>query len=643
MLTSSDAQTLTALASFDGGDSSFPSSLIQGMDGNFYGTTSGAGKFGGTVFKVTPAGTLTTLYTFPPIPSGGSDLKSGVIQASDGNLYGTTYGGGPSGDGTIFRITTAGVFMTLYNLNRYDDGANPYAGLIQASDGNLYGTTGSGGPNGVYANGYFFGYGTVFKITLAGVFTPLHSFSIDDGVSPYGGLVQASDGNFYGTTLDGGATHQGTIFRMTPAGLFTVIYGFIGTQGLNNVPGFALIQGVDGNLYGINSNGGGGFESVYKITPEGVFTAPYNFNANIPDGLTLNTLVQGTDGNFYGTASTGGANGYGTIFRITPGGTFTTIYSFDGTDGKYPQTALVQGTDGNFYGTTSNGGASLNGTVFRLQPAASAGYECTNTTPPAITFIDSASAYGGYSYFASGSWLEIKGTNLADPADPRLTGPNPGQWTLSDFDGIYAPTSLDGVRVSVNGLPAYVWYLSPTQLNVQAPEDSTFGNVAVTVTNCYATSPPFMFTRQVLAPGFLSLSADGTPYMVATFASDGAYVLNTSAGAALGLNSRPAKPGDLIISYGIGFGEADNLTPAGGVIAPPNSFLQNAVMISFGSTNATVTYSGLATGFVGLYEFYFMVPPGLANGDYQIHATQYYSAAQQVLSIPQTLYLTVHN
>ena len=267
-------------------------------------------------------------------------------------------------------------------------------------------------------------------------------------------------------------------------------------------------------------------------------------------------------------------------------------------------------------------------------------YTCTNATPPLIMSIDSASAYGEYSYFTSGSWLEIKGTNLADPADPRLTvATNLGQWTSSDFNGVNAPTSLDGISVSINGKPAYVWYLSPTQLNVQAPEDSTLGNVAITVTNCKATSPQFMFARQALAPGLLApanYSANGTQYMVATFASDGAYVLNTSTGASFGLNSRPANSGDLIIAYGVGFGD---VTPTilPGVSVQQSNALANPVTISFGSANAALAYAGLAGNFLGLYEFYITVPSGLANGDYRINVTQ------NGTIVPQTLYLTVHN
>jgi uncharacterized protein (TIGR03437 family) len=273
----------------------------------------------------------------------------------------------------------------------------------------------------------------------------------------------------------------------------------------------------------------------------------------------------------------------------------------------------------------------------RVTPA---GFACTNSTAPVITSIDSASAYGGYKYFASGSWLEIKGTNLADPSDPRLTAAtNPGQWTSADFTGSNAPTALDGVSVSINGKAAYVWYLSTGQLNVQAPEDTATGNVAIMVANCKAASAPITFARRTLAPGFLAPSnytAGGTQYMVATFASDGAYVLNTSTGAAFGLNCRPAKPGDLIVAYGIGFGD---VTPSilPGLIVGASNALVNPIKLSFGSTPATLTYSGLAGSFVGLYEFYITVPSTLGNGDYQINITQNGTA------VPQTMYLTVHN
>jgi uncharacterized protein (TIGR03437 family) len=174
---------------------------------------------------------------------------------------------------------------------------------------------------------------------------------------------------------------------------------------------------------------------------------------------------------------------------------------------------------------------------------------------------------------------------------------------------------------------------------VQAPEDSATGNASITVTNCKVTSAAFTFAKQALAPGFLAptiFNIGGTQYLASTFASDGAYVLNTSTGATLGVNSRPAKPGDLIIAYGIGFGDVTPTILPGVVVQQANA-LTNPVTVSFGSTPATLTYAGLDPTFVGLYEFYITVPPTLANGDYQINVTQKGTA------VPQTMFLTVHN
>jgi uncharacterized protein (TIGR03437 family) len=321
----------------------------------------------------------------------------------------------------------------------------------------------------------------------------------------------------------------------------------------------------------------------------------------------------------------GSASGTATI----TGGTGT----FAGATGSFTYTTVGAGT-------LANETFTLNLTGTLVTPAATPPPPYSCSTQPTITSVDSASAYGGYSYFASGSWLEIKGTNLVNPADPRLkAATNPGQWTAADFVGVNAPTVLDNISVTVNGKPAYVWFLSTGQLNVQAPEDTATGNVAITVNNCTTASAPFMFKRQALAPGFLApsnYSANGTQYLVAFFDADGAYVLNASLGASFGVNSRPAKPGDQIYTYGIGFGD---VTPSilPGVIAGQSNILVNPVKISFGSASATIAYQGLTPGSVGLYQFNFTVPSPLANGDYQINVTQ------NGIAVPQTIYLTVQN
>lgn len=301
--------------------------LVQGTDGNFYGTTSAGGSDqgsggGGTVFKITPDGTLTTLYRFclqTGCTDGGAPL-AGLVQGSDGNFYGTTsYGGGPNLDGTVFKITPTGSLTTLYSFcsqANCTDGNQPHAGLVQATNGDFYGTALGGGANNC---------GTVFKITSSGTLTTLYSFcSLDqraDGGTPQAGLVQATDGNLYGTTSDYGANDGGTIFEITPSGALTTLYSLNPlTDGSTSV-GY-LVQASDGNFYGTTSfTGAHGGGTAFKITPGGIFTTLYSFcsEPNCSDGTYPHAgLVQGSNGNFYGTTEEGGANGpYGTVFTMS--------------------------------------------------------------------------------------------------------------------------------------------------------------------------------------------------------------------------------------------------------------------------------------------------------------------------------------
>jgi uncharacterized repeat protein (TIGR03803 family) len=202
--------------------------------------------------------TETVLYSFGSLGDGANPY-AGLVQGSDGNFYGTTYLGGASNGGTVFRITPAGVETVLYSFGSAGDGTNPFAGLIQSSDGNFYGTTLKGGAHNV---------GTVFRITPAGVETVLHSFlaAPGDGINLFAGLIEGSDGNFYGTTYGGGAMGGGTVFRITPAGMETVLYSF---AALGPPPDGGLIEGNDGNFYGTTylggaSNGG----TVFKLVPQ---------------------------------------------------------------------------------------------------------------------------------------------------------------------------------------------------------------------------------------------------------------------------------------------------------------------------------------------------------------------------------------
>ncbi len=376
---------LTTLASFTGpnGDEPYLATLVQGTDGNFYGTTEyggpntgpvcGASLHCGTLFKVTPTGTLTTLYNFCSKAScaDGAVPTAGLVQFN-GNFYGTTSFGGATDFGTVFEITPAGQLTTIYNFCSVagcTDGAEPGAALILATNGNFYGTTAEGGTSFL---------GTVFEMTPAGKVTTLHSFDGSDGELLSGPLVQATNGNFYGTTTLGGSSTAcsgsgcGTVFEITPAGTLTTLHNFESTDGSYVYAG--LVQATNGNLYGVTYLGGAnGFGTVFDITPSGSLTTLDSF-AFSDGSLPLGTLIQATDGNLYGTTSSGGEPiSGGTVFKMTPGGTLTDVYTFCSLpqcmDGEIPEAGVMQGTSGNFYGTTvggGSGGTEGDGTVFSL-------------------------------------------------------------------------------------------------------------------------------------------------------------------------------------------------------------------------------------------------------------------------------------
>src|ERR1022692_897031 len=248
--------TLTMVYSFcsqtNCADGAYPEAgLVQAANGDLYGTTYGGGTHGyGTVFKITPGGTLTTLYSFC-FQSGctdGVEPRAGLVQAANGDLYGTTWGGARGG--TIFKITPGGTLTTLDSFcSRSGCTAYPYAGLVQAANGDLYGTTTSGGANNS---------GTIFKITPTGTLTALHRFNGTDGVEPTGGLVQAANGDFYGTTYGGGANGLGTVFKITPSGTLTTLYSFCSQTNCadGNDPYSGLVQATNGDFYGTTLEGG---------------------------------------------------------------------------------------------------------------------------------------------------------------------------------------------------------------------------------------------------------------------------------------------------------------------------------------------------------------------------------------------------
>ena len=396
----------------------------------------------GIVFRISPSGSETNLHSFTGPPNDGSNPGAGLIQGSDGNFYGTT----SNLYGTVFRISPDGDYTNLYVFTGSpNDGRYPVGGLVQGSDGNLYGTTGGGGTSTNCGGGC----GTVFRISPTGNYTNLYSFvgSPTDGRDPTAGLVQGSDGNFYGTTSGGGPSGNGTVFRISPNGNYTNLYSFVGppNDGANPIAG--LVQGTDGNLYGTTAYGGPYTYNgaVFRISPGGNETNLHFFAGYPNDGQTpIGGLVQGSDGNFYGSTAYGGTNsccvGSGIIFRISPSGSYTNLHNFVGrpSDGNGSSGRLVQGSDGSFYGT-AGGGTSTNcfqgcGIVFKLTvplnppPNQISAFQVVGSN---LTVSVPSVAYETYQLQFSSSmsptnWVNLPGVSITNSIGSLLTLTNLG-------------------------------------------------------------------------------------------------------------------------------------------------------------------------------------------------------------------------
>jgi uncharacterized repeat protein (TIGR03803 family) len=304
----------------------------------------------------------------------------GLTLGTDGNFYGTTYGGniGGGGYGTVFKEAATGALSTLYTFTDGADGALPIAPPVQGTDGNFYGTTCN------QCNGAS-GYGSIYKITPSGKFTVLYTCDVTICFDPEDPLVQGTDGNFYGTSRSGGAVCCGSVFKITPSGKMILLYSFAQDGGNPYGP---LVQASDGNFYGTTC-GGTTYGTVFRITPTGKLRVLHNMNSNGSEGwCPMAGLVQATDGNFYGVNKFGGSStncSCGTIFKITPTGVFSVIYNFDQITGQNPETTILQHTNGLLYGTATTGGIGSYcacGVLFSLNIGAS----------PFVTFVGPAVA-----------------------------------------------------------------------------------------------------------------------------------------------------------------------------------------------------------------------------------------------------------
>lgn len=593
------AGELTTLVHFTGTTGAFigtepTGGVIQGLDGNFYGTTKTGGSSNyGTVFKITLAGEFNSLVSFTDLsgPNLGSFPNGALALDSNGDLYGTTVWGGANGKGTLFKVTTGGALTTLVNFTG-TDGANrgeqPHGSLTLGNDGNFYGMTAAGGTNNV---------GTVFKMTSAGALTTLVDFTNNGGTNkgayPYADLTPGNDGNFYGMTSDGGVDNKGTIFRVTPAGVLTTLVNFTGNGSTNKgaYPKGSLGLGPDGNFYSMTMEGGAQDKgTVFKVTPAGELTTLLESTTFYRGGTERGdsprgALCPGPDGSLYGTTERGGNSDFGTIFKMDAFGNRTTLVHFTGVSGANrgarPQTGLMLASDGNLYGSTTEGGANDMGTLFRLTPAG------VHTT-----LVD----FTGNGATNKGAWCS---TRLVQGADGHLYGMGNGGGA-GDYGTIFRMTLAGELTTlieftRVGGSSPGAWPIGALTLGA----DGTFYGM----TNSGGTNDKgtiFKFTTDGVMTVLVNFDLNGSgqnrggwPWGGLAFGPDGALYGMTNYG---GLNNfgtifRMTTGGSIttLADFAGTTGTARGSYPVGTLITAPDGFI-------YGAANSGGTY-GMGTLF----------------------------------------------
>jgi uncharacterized repeat protein (TIGR03803 family) len=359
------AQTVATVYNFVGGSASGANpwyvTLVQGTDGQLYGTTYNGGTAGlGTAFKVTTSGTLTLLHSFAGGATDGANPTGGLTLGTDGNFYGTTQMGGAGNEGVVFKMTTTGTVTVLHTFNDSTDGAFPWSAPILASDGNFYGTASGGAANN----------GLVYKITTSGTYTTIFPFDGVHGTYPIAAPTQGTDGNLYVPVSEGGSSFCGTIVKMSTAGVVSNTYNFPCSPG-GDFPVGPLVQSSNGGFYSTTQNGGTRGEGIiYKLNSSFAVTVQHSFGNLFGDGSYPSAgMLLGTDGNYYGSTAEGGTFDDGTLFDSSLTGTYTHLYSFNNSANLMQMSPLsppVEYTTGLLYGVTEFGGTANEGTVYSL-------------------------------------------------------------------------------------------------------------------------------------------------------------------------------------------------------------------------------------------------------------------------------------
>jgi uncharacterized repeat protein (TIGR03803 family) len=576
--------------------------LVQGSDGNFYGVTSGSYALDvGEVFKITPTGVITPLHLFTG--ADGAIPTCTLVEGSDGYYYGTTSEGGANGTGTVFSISSDGsTFKNTYSFaaltqgpgpnysHTNSDGAVPNAGLVAGADGVFYGTTSEGGVNG---------YGTVFSITAAKVFTVLHTFAGSDGEYP--NALVSGPGGFYGTT-GGGLNNTGTIFRITASGAFTTLHTFtaLNSQSENGdgAEPIALVLGTNGLFYGTTGYGGQGTKgTIFSMTSTGGFGIMHNFAANGSEGYNPNGLVEYGSIGFYGTTQSGGANGGGTVYRITPAGSFLTIYSFapgGSQPPSMPLAALIKGSTGYLYGSTDQGGDSggalfsitTGGTLtvlhYFIQTNSNGAEPLSGVTVGKNGLLYGTASKGGTN--ATGAIFSVAPDRIISAVNSAY-GSVQGLLQISDAN-LYGTTTQggtfhegsvfklqpDGVLITLYNFHA--GYSSPNDRLIQSANGDLYGTTApspstifqLTLSGTFTTFYEFSGTDSGQDPNCLLIGKDGNFYGTTSQGSadgGGTIFQLTSAGALTYLHNFSAVTGQYLEtnsggSYPLGVIQATN-------------------------------------------------------------------------------------
>lgn len=443
-----------------------------------------------------PVQVYSDLHDFSTATLASPQYSGMLAQGRDGNLYGTAPAGGTLGFGGVFKVTPTGTYSVIYNFDGTAHGKTPRGGLTLSTDGNFYGTTSVGGINN---------YGNIFKITSAGVLTVLHEFAYPDGTNPYAPPVQGIDGSYYGATSVGG-TGSGTVYKLTSSGAFSVLHTFSFSQG--STASAPLIQANDGNFYGTTSAGGtaGGGGEVFKITPTGVLTVLYSFDST-HGSHPYSPLVQGTDGNFYGTTSSGGSLDGGVVFKLTPAKVLTVLYNFDAkpasVDGKFPDGGLIQATDGNFYGVTEGGGTNGMGTLFKI--TSTGAYSVLYNFVPAAGSVPQTTlrqhTNGKFYGQANAGGANSVGTLFSfDVGLKPFISELPTSGKVAKPVGILGGGFTGTTSVSFNGTAATYSVASDTYISTTVPSGATTGFVsAVTPGGTLKSNQKFRVTPAVLS------------------------------------------------------------------------------------------------------------------------------------------------